>query len=504
MNRSRISTLNAVSALLLTLSSGLLALVMTRLLLLRFGSDFNGLSSTATQLVNLLLVLEGGYTLAINVALFTPYLNRDNGEIASIYSATRTTFRRIGLVFFIVGIGASVAYSFTVNTSLDRVLVIYVLVMTVIPNAVNLFFTTKYRVLIQAEQKEYVISFITFLTTVTGYAVNILLLYLGLSKMWYVRTIISALSIANSIIICIYARRKYRQILVIDAVPGLEKIKGTRDVFAQKITSVIYSTFPIVFISISKQGGTTLASVYAVYMSVFSLVKNLLYSIMNAPRLAMGQVIAGDNQNKARSVFAKYELVSVFILVLAWVTTACLIMPFVRIYAGDIKDSNYTDPVIAALLLVTMLFEVLHIPCGHVINMSGNFKTSKYYQIAACIALIVCAIAGANLFGLYGIIVSVTITSILLFVLEVRFVHCIYYRKMLGTFVRIVASNLLVGLVLFSIEYSFFQSVDTIVGFAIAAVLSLLVNSGVLICCNFLFNNILTKEVWYSIKCMLR
>ena len=74
MNRNKITMLNAISAMLLTLVNGVLGIVVTKLVIEYFGSDFNGLNSTANQIINVLLVIEGGFTLASNVVLFTPLL----------------------------------------------------------------------------------------------------------------------------------------------------------------------------------------------------------------------------------------------------------------------------------------------------------------------------------------------------------------------------------------------------------------------------------------------
>ena len=45
---------------------------------------FNGVVATANQFVNLLLIIEGGFTTAINVALFKPYVQNDTKKINAI------------------------------------------------------------------------------------------------------------------------------------------------------------------------------------------------------------------------------------------------------------------------------------------------------------------------------------------------------------------------------------------------------------------------------------
>ena len=98
-NRNRYSFLNAISAMGLTLVNGLLGIVVTHFVIARFGSDFNGLNSTANQIVNVLLIIEGGFTLASNVALFAPLTAKDNDLVNGVLAATKQKFQKIGGIF---------------------------------------------------------------------------------------------------------------------------------------------------------------------------------------------------------------------------------------------------------------------------------------------------------------------------------------------------------------------------------------------------------------------
>ena len=72
---------------------------------------------------------------------------------------------------------------------------------------------------------------------------------------------------------------------------------------AQKITGVIYESAPIIFLSISPAGGTKLASVYAVYNSVFIMLKSLLHGVIDAPRHGFGQILSERDREEVWPVF---------------------------------------------------------------------------------------------------------------------------------------------------------------------------------------------------------
>ena len=266
-NRNSFSLLNAISAMCLTITNGLLTIVVTRFILARFGSDFNGLNSTANQIVNVLLILEGGFTLASNVALFYPLTHGDYKQVNGILSATKKKFKKIAVIFISIGTLISIVYAFFVNSALPVELIATIISMAIIPAAFNLYHAATYRVLLQAQQKEYIINAFSMITISAGHLLNIVLIQNG-CIMWMIRFITMTFAIVNSVLLGWYVKRNCR-FINLKVQPEESLIRGTNDVMAQKITGVIYESAPIIFLSISPAGGTKLASVYAVYNSVF-------------------------------------------------------------------------------------------------------------------------------------------------------------------------------------------------------------------------------------------
>lgn len=455
MNRTKLSFLNALSAMTLTLVNGLLGIVVTRLVISRFGSDFNGLNSTANQIINVLLLLEGGFTLASNVALFGPVSNEDYKHSNGILRATRSKFKAIGIIFLVVGTIIAFGYSLAAKTELSNSFVFTVIFMAVVPQAVNLFFATTYRVLLQAQQREYIISGFTALTIGLGHLCNIVLIICG-CQMWLVRFVTMCFAMLNSFLITIYTKKKNRFLdFSVESMPEL--IKGTKDVMAQKVTGVIYTSWPIVFLSISASGGTMLASVYAVYNSIFVMLKALLHGIIDAPRLGFGQMLTEKKKEEVWSAFKEYEYVAIF-FTFVMMTTACgIILPFIRVYTNGITDINYYDKLIAIFMALIGTAEMLHIPSGHLINMSGNFKVSKNFQIIACILLIASMLILGSLFGVYGMLESLLVVAVLLAVLEIGFIHNKFFAGKIMEFIKMLLPYVILGTMISFIEMNIIQ-----------------------------------------------
>lgn len=485
INKTKSTFLNAIFSIALTLTNGLLGIVVTRLIIQQYGSDFNGINSTANQIINVLLVLEGGFTLASNVALFESIGKGDYKTANGILNATRTKFKKIGLIFLSVGVVVAFLYSIFAKTDLSRSLVFSIVLMAVIPQAINLFAVTVYRVVLQTKQQEYIVSGFSALTIGLGHIVNIFMISHG-AQMWVVRFITMIFAIINCILISQYTKKK-NSFLDRKVVTRPDLITGTTDVMAQKITGVIYTSWPIIFLSISSNAGTTLASVYAVYNSVMIMIKALLHGVIDAPRLGFGQMLTERDNSEIWEPFKQYEYVSIVFTFVSMTTTSGAIMPFIRMYTQGINDANYFDINIAVLMILAGAIEMIHIPSGHLMNMAGHFKQSKNFQITSCLVLIV-SMAGLGMWnGIYGMLWSLLIVSILLALLEIHYIHTIFFNKKIIEFIFLGLPYAIFGFVLSTLELRYSLQITEIRGFMIFTLLLGVINTCAALFIGFLF-----------------
>ena len=486
LNRIKISLFNAISALMMTLVNGLLGIVVTRFVIESFGSDFNGLNSTANQIVNVLLVLEGGFTIASNVALFAPLTKGDYALVNSVLAATRSKFRRLSLIFLTVGLFIAVGYGLCANSALPSEFITTVIIMTVVPAAFNLFYATTYRVVLQTQQKEYIINLITIATIGMSHMANVIMIRMG-GPMWIVRFNTMVCGLLNSLLIAFYVKRR-TPFLNLNTEPRREMIKGTNDVMIQRITGVVYNSAPIVFLTLSPTGGTVLASVYAVYNNVFTMVKALLHSFIDAPRLSFGQLLAEKDRDKIWPVFAQYEFAAFSAIFILLSTCCTLIMPFIGLYMRGITDANYFDMTIALLMVMITTVEMLHIPSGHLLNMSGEFKVSKNFQLISCIVLLIGMAFGGSLWGVYGMLGAILLVAVLLAFLEMGYIHTRFFRGKLLQLIRLMLPLTIAGIILCIVELHLNVQINGYLMFIAYSLMFACVNAIVAILVGFMFN----------------
>lgn len=497
--RNRYSLYNAISAIGMTVVNGLLGMVATRFIIGAFGQDFDGLNATANQIVNMLLILEGGFTLASNVALFEPLGRRDTATVNGLLSATQRKFRGIGLLFLLVGMAVSVGYCFVVNSALPPEFVFTVMVMTVVPAAFNLFYATTYRVLLQGQQKEYVINLFSMATLGLGHVANIvMILCTGSRWMWMVRANTMVFALANSLLIAWYVKRKNR-FVDLKVPPCGEAIKGTGDVMVQKITGVVYKSAPIVFLSISPDGGTAWASVYAVYNNVFNLLKSVLHGIIDAPRHGFGQMLTERKREDVWPTFAQYEYIAFLSVYVMLTTCGALILPFVNIYTAGLQDNvDYYNVGIAVMMVLITAIELLHIPSGHLINMSGNFRVSRNFQLIACGVLLVTMLVGGMLWPVYGMLAALLCVAVLLAVMELGWVHVKFFRGKLFALLRLILPLLAVGVVscYLEMQWALRLPINGYIAFCLFGIVFVAINGVMALAVAFIFNRPQLKGIF--------
>ena len=103
-------------ARVITLVTGL---IIQREILLAFGSVLNGLTSSISQVMSYLILLEAGLGTASIQALYAPLANDDWDKVSGILSATRIQYKRIAGVFIIILLAVSALLPFLIIDEVD-------------------------------------------------------------------------------------------------------------------------------------------------------------------------------------------------------------------------------------------------------------------------------------------------------------------------------------------------------------------------------------------------
>jgi Na+-driven multidrug efflux pump len=110
-SRTKRALYNVIASLTSLLLNSLTSFLLVRVILLKMGSDYNGLNSTVAQFLAILLIFENSFTNASQVALYKPFKENDHDKISKICATTKKVFNICGICLLVFGLVFAAIYS---------------------------------------------------------------------------------------------------------------------------------------------------------------------------------------------------------------------------------------------------------------------------------------------------------------------------------------------------------------------------------------------------------
>ncbi len=499
ISRTKRTMLNAIFNSLSLLTSTLLQLIAVRTILVYLGSDFNGINGTINSFLSMLMIIESGFTLATLVKLYRPYGENDYETLNKYLSKTNDIFHRIGVIMFVVGLVAAAIYGFFIKTSIDYWTVIVLFAFSITSMSFNFFYTYKFRLLFQVSQSEYVIYIINIVLSLIS-NIGMILLIRSTKNIIIARGFYAACSVVSGFVIAaitgyLFPKAKYNG----DTTGAT--IEGTKDLFVSKISSMLYGSLTVFYMATFV--GTLQTSVYAVYDSILLVISQFSSVFLSSPLNALGQIINTEKE-RVKSIFLEYNYVAILAICLICPSTMALIMPFVRLYTVGVDDVNYIQPLLAVLMLLILVTQLVHIPSGHCIELSGRFSVVKKIQLMTLVLILVLSTIGGIIWGIIGLLSAKLLTNIVLASVEIYYAHKQITGVTLRSFFRIALPNLCFALLVSIVETVYlFNKELSILQFIVSCLTILVVNTILIVTFNSVFYNSNLKGAVHRLRAIL-
>ncbi len=452
MSRSRAFLFNAVSASALQVVTLAAGFIVPRIMLTTYGSDINGLVTSVTQFIAYFKLVEAGLASAAVYALYAPLARREIGGINSILSAARNFYNKSGYIFVSLVLCLAVSYPVFVNSpSLTR-LETAVLVLVIGGAGTLEFFTmAKYRVLLTAAQKIYIISLASICAIVLNTAIISVLATSGFSIV-IVRGVALFSVFMRSLIFFLYVRRKY-PFVNYHAKPDEKALSKRWDAFYLQILGSINTGAPVIIATLF----TTLkiVSVYSIFHMVMAGVSGILSVAINGLFASFGDVIARKEQDVLQRAYNEFEFIYYMIISVAYGCAVVLIMPFIAIYTRGVTDTNYYLPVVGFLSVFNGLMYNIKTPQGMLVISAGLFRETRRQTSTQGLIAVLGGILFVQFLGLPGILAA-SILANLYRNIDLLFFIPKYVTKLpvKNSFMRILRIFLTIAIVWFTFSFS--------------------------------------------------
>lgn len=392
---------NVITSILYQLVTVAYGLVVPRLVLSSFGSEVNGLTSSLSQFLNYISLLEGGLSGVIMAALYKPLANMDYAKVSGVIKAADNFFKKIALIFVVYTFALATIYPFVVSTSFSWG---YIFSLTIIISTslfIQYFFSLSYRLLINADQNGYVVFSTLILFTILNFLVTLIVIYVY-PEIHILKAASAIVFIVQPIAFNRYVKKNYK--LDKNAKPDEEAIAQRWDGFGQNIAFFIHSNTDVVVLTIFSTLSNV--SIYAVYMLAVNAIRSLVLAIFSALAPSLGNSLVTMSKEESNSLFDNYEFGLSVITTFAFTCGALLVTPFVQVYTKGITDANYYQPIFGYLIMAAEAVYCFRDPYVTVTYVSGKYKeTAKYAYIEAVLNIVISVILVSKL-GLIGVAIG--------------------------------------------------------------------------------------------------
>lgn len=410
MNRTKAAMRNALATGFYQVAAMLLGFVTPRLMMAYYGSDINGLVASITEFMGYFKLVEAGLAAAAIYGLYKPLSENDHEAVSAIVSAARHFYQVTGLFF--VGLTAvfSVIYPFVVQvTSLDPLSVGLLVMVMGVSGALEFFTLSRYRVLLTADQKTYVVSLASMLSLVLQTAV-IAGLSLLRANILLVRLLAGLTILTRSLVLYIYVRRHYAYVDY-KAKPNKAPLHRRWDALYQQLTVTLHQGMGIILTTIITRDAR-LISVYSTYHLVTVGLWGILKMVSTGLYASFGDLIARGEMDKFRRAYREFEFLYLSLITALYAVSMALIVPFVRLYTRGIPDVNYVVPILGVLLTLEGLTDQIKAPMDLMVVAAGKFRETRHHNtLQVCLGFGLGLVLGI-FFGLPGIAMGILLANL--------------------------------------------------------------------------------------------
>jgi hypothetical protein len=400
--RSRNIVYSLTSATLYQLTLIISNFWVTRLMLVTFGSEINGLQVTIQQLINYINIVGAGIALVVIPLLYKPLADKNWNLVNRILKSTTSMYYQSGLLFLIALVVLSLVFPYSLDTNIDHLSISILIIVMAGGSIVEYFLNGKLRVLLLADQKSYIINCILIIALIFSTLIKLLLI-----KFSFNFTTILAVGTLTSIISYflkkLYVGRLYK-LLSNNEIPMDGLFANRWSVLHHQIAGLVVFNSPLIIISIYV--GLIGASIFAIYNMIFSALIMIITMFSQSTIASFGNLIATEDIDKLKIAFKKFQVLFYSFGTWLYTVTFLLLDPFINLYTHGVKDVIYTDKLLGFMLTLVGILNMFRVPNNIIIEASGHYKQTQSRAMIEALINICTSLVLVQYLGIYGVLIG--------------------------------------------------------------------------------------------------
>lgn len=400
---------NFMWAVVGNLSNSLLGFISRTVFIHMIGTTYLGINGLFANILGMLSLAELGMGGAISFSLYKPLAEGDTKKIQGTINFYRTAYRLIAAVVAGIGIAIIPFLNYIVKGA-DGVQHIGLIYCVFLFNSVTSYLIVYKTVLLDADQRNYLITNIN--TVVRCITVVLQLLVLIITKNYFIYLFTEAIvQLLSKVYLNYFTNKQYPYIKEKnnEKLSSEEKNKifiKIKALILHKIGDVaIYQTDNIITSVIINVTAVGLVSNFTM---IISMINKFAMAFLNSAVAGFGNVIATENTSQRLKIYKRYEFMAFYFFCWTGICLYFLLEPFVSIWLG--KDM-LIDTVTVTLLCVNYYITGMRVPLANIKTAAGIQEQDRWAPIIQSIINIVVSIVAAKMWGLKGVYIGTFVSG---------------------------------------------------------------------------------------------
>lgn len=406
------------------------------------GSEYLGLSSLFTSILQVLSLADLGFAGAITYNLYKPIAENDDVKVCALLEYFKKIYRVVGIIIFTAGVVIMPFIKLFISGNVPADINLYILYFLYLLNTTVSYFLFAYKnTLLEALQRNDIVKNIYTVVSIGQYVLQVVSLLLF--KNFYLFVVASILgTMLKNIVGELVSKRLYPRYFCNGSVDGSTKqdiITRVKGLLICNISSKTYTTLDSIIIS--SFIGLSAVAIYNNYLTIFAAVTTCLVTIRSAMQASVGNKVAVESVERNYQDMFVWQFI--FSVLVTWCAACmlCLFQPFMSIWMGEDMLLPMRDVVLFCVWIVVS--EVQH---AFFLYLSGNglWWELKWPYILSTVQNLVLNVILGKIFGTTGIIISSLLATfifgfiwqcIIIFRCYFKRTPVEYYKKQIGYFV---------------------------------------------------------------------
>lgn len=382
--------------------------IIRTILIKKLGSEYLGLSSLFTSILQVLNLTELGFSSAVVFSMYKPIANNDKKTICALLSYYKRIYQIIGCIILLCGLLCLPFLPHLIKGSYPNDINIYLLYLIYLVNTAVSYFLFAYKTaLITAHQREDILNNINTIVSILQYVLQLIILLVFKNYYAYIIVMV-ATTILNNMLVGYISKKKYPDYFCKGSISKEEKEeikKKVKGLLIQRIAATTRNSLDSIFISTFL--GLNAVAMYINYYYIMTSVSGIITIIITSMIASVGNSVVGETVEKNYKNMGKFNFIYMWISGWCTVCLFCLYQPFMELWVG----STYMFP-LSIVLSFCVYFYILKM--GDIISVyyqaTGLWYEGRYRAIIESSLNIILNYVLGKAFGVMGIIMATEIS----------------------------------------------------------------------------------------------